>query len=146
VLRAEGERISRILQAQGNAQALRILSVGSRPLDRKAITVLSLDTLKEMSSGQATKIIFPFEISGLIKQAAKFIGAEEEAPAERPEGVLPPEEILGTVPTYEEVRTILREMDTKIATEVSVDELKDIGKAKRRTAEEFTDEIEEGGG
>ncbi|HON80989.1 MAG TPA: SPFH domain-containing protein [Methanoregulaceae archaeon] len=141
VLRAEGERISRILQAQGDAQALRILSVGSRPLDKKAITVLSLDTLKEMSSGQATKIIFPFEISGLIKQAAKFIGAEEEAPVERPEGVLPPEEILGTVPTYDEVRAILKEMDTKIATEISVDELKDIGKAKRRPADEFIEEI-----
>ncbi len=146
VLRAEGERISRILQAQGNAQALRILSVGSRPLDRKAITVLSLDTLKEMSAGQATKIIFPFEVSGLIRQAAKFIGAEEEAPAEAPEGELPPPDILGTVPTSDEVKTILREMDTKIATEISVDELKDIGKAKRRTTEELIEEIEKGEG
>ncbi|NYT06895.1 MAG: SPFH/Band 7/PHB domain protein [Methanomicrobiales archaeon] len=144
VLRAEGERISRILQAQGDAQALRILAVGSRPLDKKAITVLSLDTLKEMSAGQATKIIFPFEISGLIRQAAKFIGAEEEAPVEAAGGELPPADILGTVPTSEEVRTILKEMDARIATEISVDELKDISKAKRRTTEELIEEIEKG--
>ena len=78
ILRAEGERKSKILEAQGQAQGLRILSLGSRPLDKKAITVLSLDALKQMADGQATKIIFPFELSGLIKQSAKFLGAEEE--------------------------------------------------------------------
>ena len=78
ILRAEGERKSKILEAQGQAQGLRILSLGSRPLDKKAITVLSLDALKQMADGQATKIIFPFEVSELIKQSAKFLGAEEE--------------------------------------------------------------------
>ncbi|MDD4127982.1 MAG: SPFH/Band 7/PHB domain protein, partial [Methanomicrobium sp.] len=78
ILRAEGDRKSKILQSQGEAQGLRILSLGSRPLDKKAITVLSLDALKQMSNGQATKIIFPFEISSLIKQSAKFLGAEDE--------------------------------------------------------------------
>ncbi|UUX92840.1 SPFH domain-containing protein [Methanoplanus endosymbiosus] len=78
ILRAEGDRKSRILQAQGEAQGLRILALGSRPLDKKAITVLSLDALKQMADGQATKIIFPFEISSLIKQSAKFLGAEDE--------------------------------------------------------------------
>lgn len=78
ILRAEGDRKSRILQSQGEAQGLRILSLGSRPLDKKAITVLSLDALKQMSNGQATKIIFPFELSGLIKQSARFLGAEDD--------------------------------------------------------------------
>ncbi|MBN2734015.1 MAG: SPFH/Band 7/PHB domain protein [Methanomicrobiaceae archaeon] len=78
ILRAEGDRKSKILQSQGEAQGLRILSLGSRPLDKKAITVLSLDALKQMSNGQATKIIFPFEVSSLIKQSARFLGAEEE--------------------------------------------------------------------
>lgn len=77
ILRAEGERQSRILESQGQAQGLRILSLGARPLDRRAITVLSLDALKAMADGQATKIIFPFELTGLIKQTARFLGAEE---------------------------------------------------------------------
>ncbi len=78
ILRAEGDRKSKILQSQGEAQALRILSLGSRPLDKKAITVLSLNALQNMADGQATKIIFPFEVSSLIKQSAKFLGAEAE--------------------------------------------------------------------
>ncbi|MBP5475251.1 MAG: SPFH/Band 7/PHB domain protein, partial [Methanomicrobium sp.] len=78
ILRAEGDRKSKILQSQGEAQALRILSLGSRPLDKKAITVLSLNALQQMADGQATKIIFPFEVSSLIKQGAKFLGAEDE--------------------------------------------------------------------
>ena len=78
ILRAEGDRKSKILQSQGEAQALRILSLGSRPLDKKAITVLSLNALQQMADGQATKIIFPFEVSSLIKQSAQFLGAEDE--------------------------------------------------------------------
>ena len=104
ILRAEGERKSKILEAQGQAQGLRILSLGSRPLDSKAITVLSLDALKKMSDGQATKIIFPFEISGLIKQGAKFLGAEElEFTDETWKEFKLDESILGKPPSDEEV-------------------------------------------
>jgi len=104
ILRAEGDRTSRILQAQGEAQGLRIISVGSRPLDRRAITVLSLNALKQMADGQATKIIFPFELSTIVKQAAEYLGATVEAP-EVPEGTeVPPEDILGEIPSREELR------------------------------------------
>ena len=81
VIRAEGERLSQILQMQGQAQGLGY-SVGAAPLDKKAIGVLSLDTLKTMAASQATKIIFPFEISQLIRQSAKFLGAADETPEE----------------------------------------------------------------
>ena len=104
ILRAEGERTSRILQAQGEAQGLRIISVGARPLDRRAITVLSLEALKQMAEGQATKIIFPFELSTIVRQAAEYLGATVEAP-EVPEGVdLPSEDILGDIPSREELQ------------------------------------------
>ncbi|NLZ29973.1 MAG: SPFH/Band 7/PHB domain protein [Methanomicrobiales archaeon] len=104
ILRAEGERTSLILQAQGEAQGLRIISVGARPLDRRAITVLSLDALKRMADGQATKIIFPFELSTIVKQAAEYLGATVEAP-EVPEGVeLPSEDILGEIPSKEDLQ------------------------------------------
>ncbi|MBN1432956.1 MAG: SPFH/Band 7/PHB domain protein [Methanomicrobiaceae archaeon] len=104
ILRAEGERKSKILEAQGQAQGLRILALGSRPLDKKAVTVLSLDALKQMADGQATKIIFPFEISSLIKQSAKFLGAEEEEFSDeiwKDYGL--DESILGKPPSDEEV-------------------------------------------
>ncbi len=120
ILRAEGDRMSRILQAQGEAQGLRILSVGARPLDKRAITVLSLDALKQMAEGQATKIIFPFELSSVVKQAAEYLGATVEAP-EVPGGTeLPPEDILGEMPGPEAVRTA-EEAVKSIETDVNVE-------------------------
>jgi regulator of protease activity HflC (stomatin/prohibitin superfamily) len=122
ILRAEGDRMSQILRAQGEAQGLRILSVGARPLDRRAITVLSLDTLQRMAEGQATKIIFPFELSSVIKQVAAYLGAAEELP-EVPEGEqLPGEDILGEIPAREAVRgaeEIARSIETDIPKEMT---------------------------
>jgi regulator of protease activity HflC (stomatin/prohibitin superfamily) len=135
ILRAEGERTSRILQAQGEAQGLRILSVGSRPLDRRAITVLSLNALKQMADGQATKIIFPFEVSTIVKQAAEYLGATAEAP-EVPEGVeVPPEDILGEIPSGEELRA---------AEEAAKVPEIDVEKETRKKAQELAKEEEEG--
>ena len=57
-----------------------------------------------MADGQATKIIFPFEVSSVVKQAAEYLGATVEAP-EVPEGTeVPPEDILGEIPSKEELR------------------------------------------
>lgn len=111
ILRAEGERQSRVLEAQGQAQGLRILSVGARPLDKRAITVLSLDALKQMAQGQATKIIFPFEISSLIKQSARFLGATEDLDEEESPyaGVLD-ESILGPAPLAGQVDEIIKDI------------------------------------
>lgn len=102
ILRAEGERQSKILQAQGEAQGLRIIALGSRPLDNRAITVLSLNALQKMSDGQATKIIFPFEISSLVKQAAKYLGADE-LPTVAGSDINLDEDILGDLPNPEEI-------------------------------------------
>ena len=129
VLRAEGERLSKILQSQGEAQGLRILSVGAAPLDRKAITVLSLNALKTMSNGQATKIIFPFEVSELIRQGAKFLGAKDETPEEMAVRPIMNDEILGNIPKREEVDAILKEIQDAVP-KVTEDELKDTSKRK----------------
>jgi len=126
ILRAEGERLSRILQAQGQAQGLRILSLGSQPLDKKSITVLSLDALRAMADGQATKIIFPFELTSLIKQSARFLGATEEMPEEEgaeAAGVLD-EAILGTIPKPEEVERLLKQLAKEVESGETIEELK----------------------
>jgi regulator of protease activity HflC (stomatin/prohibitin superfamily) len=129
VLRAEGERLSRILQAQGEAQGLRILSVGAAPLDKRAITVLSLDALKAMANGQSTKIIFPFEISQLIRQGAKFLGAEEETTEDIAGRPVMDESILGVIPKQEAVDAILKEIQDAVP-KVTEDELKDTSKRR----------------
>ncbi|MDI6866432.1 SPFH domain-containing protein [Methanoculleus sp.] len=126
ILRAEGERLSRILQAQGEAQGLRILSVGARPLDKRAITVLSLDALKQMADGQATKIIFPFEVSSVVKQAAEYLGATVEAPEVSEGTELPSEDILGEMPGRDVVQTA-EEAVKSIETDIDIEMQKKAG-------------------
>ncbi|HJJ98905.1 MAG TPA: SPFH/Band 7/PHB domain protein, partial [Methanocorpusculum sp.] len=93
----------KILQAQGEAQGLRIVALGSRPLDKRAITVLSLNTMQKMADGQATKIIFPFEVSNLIKQGAKFLGAEDPVETDDTPQIELNESILGDLPDPAEI-------------------------------------------
>ncbi len=120
ILEAEGTRVSRILEAQGQAQALRLLSVGAYPMDKKALTVLSLDTLAKMANGQATKIIFPFEISKVIEQSAKYLGATEEnvpevgkeTDVERLVGK--PDEVLGKIPNPDELRSEVEDIESQL--------------------------------
>ncbi|HOI12580.1 MAG TPA: SPFH/Band 7/PHB domain protein, partial [Methanoculleus sp.] len=77
--------------------------------------------LKKMAEGQATKIIFPFELSSVVKQAAEYLGATAET-AEVPEGTeLPPEDILGEIPGRDVVRTAeeaVKSIETDIDVEV----------------------------
>ncbi len=116
VLTAEGERTSLILRAQGEAQKLRILSFGSASLDHRALTVLSLDALKNMANGQATKIIFPFEISRLVEGAAEYLGVSAKQDTrdasttfeELTKMVGDADTVLGTIPKPEEIKAELK--------------------------------------
>jgi regulator of protease activity HflC (stomatin/prohibitin superfamily) len=139
ILRAEGDRMSQILRAQGEAQGLRILSVGAQPLDRRAITVLSLDALKQMADGQATKIIFPFELSSMVKQVASYLGATEEM-GEVPEGqALTDESILGEIPKEEEiagVKEAARGLETDLSAELGTTASSILRKRKEEGEEE----------
>ncbi len=124
ILEAEGERLRSILEAQGEAQALRILAVGAAPLDQKALTVKSLDTLAAMADGKATKIIFPFEITKLMEGAAEFMGASRAIPdrplssvADLDRLVGPVDKIIGEIPTPEQIREQLKEIEEDIAKE-----------------------------
>ena len=120
ILEAEGTRVSRILEMQGQAQAYRLLSLGAAPMDKKAITVLSLDTLTKMANGQATKIIFPFELSKLIEQSAKYLGATEETVGELGKAtdveqtVGKPEDVLGKIPNPDELRAEVEDIETQL--------------------------------
>jgi len=110
ILIAEGQRLATILEGQGEAQKLRILALGASPLDSKALTVLSLEALKSVGNGQATKIIFPFEITKLIEGASEYLGAGRKTPERSPMNykdiemmVGNAEKVLGPIPTIEEI-------------------------------------------
>jgi len=121
ILEAEGARQAKILEMQGEAQSLRLLAMGASVMDQKALTVKALDTLMLMANGQATKIIFPFEISKLIEGAAQFIGAGSKIP-DRPANQYPDlekligkaDDVLGPIPSAaelkQEIQTLEKEM------------------------------------
>lgn len=124
VLEAEGQRLARILVAQGEGQSLRVLSLGAATLDQKALTVLSLDSLKELGKGPATKILLPFELSKLTAGVAKYFGAAMEGKEAKPSDVFELEKIigksvdvLGTIPTTQELRSELERIEKAIEKE-----------------------------
>lgn len=121
VLEAEGDRMAKILQMQGEAQALRILSMGAALMDQKALTVKSLDTLALMSNGQATKIIFPFEISRLLDGVSQYIGAGQKVPDRTPVTfdelqrlIGKADDVLGAIPKTDELRSELATIEKEI--------------------------------
>jgi len=139
ILEAEGERLAIILRSQGDAQKLRILSVGASPLDSKALTVLSLDTLKALGNGQATKIIFPFELTKLVEGASQYLGIGRQTPQrevidvkdiERAVGKA--EEILGPIPTPAELHQELKALEATAADEKK--EAEEVEQIVRKTA------------
>jgi regulator of protease activity HflC (stomatin/prohibitin superfamily) len=124
ILEAEGGRMATILEAQGESQRLRILSLGAGTLDAKALTVLSLDTLRGVGNGQATKIIFPFEISRLMEGAADYLGTARTVPdrglnsmddLEKRIGSV--DDVLGPIPKQEELLTEIKGIEDEIKAE-----------------------------
>ncbi len=112
ILRAEGERLATILRAQGEAQRLRILSLGAASLHSHALTAMSLGTLEKMADGNATKIIIPFEVSKIAEAIAAYLVKGYREPQVREPDIEKlikligkPEEVLGTIPSYEELST-----------------------------------------
>jgi regulator of protease activity HflC (stomatin/prohibitin superfamily) len=124
ILEAEGARVATILSAQGEAQRLRILSLGAGVLDAKALTVLSLDTVAKVGDGQATKILFPFEFSRLVEGASEYLGTGRAVP-DRPINSLEDlekrvgtmDDILGPIPKQEELMTDIKSIEEELKAE-----------------------------
>ncbi len=124
ILEAEGARVATILSAQGEAQRLRILSLGAGVLDAKALTVLSLDTVQKVGDGQATKILFPFEFSRLMEGASEFLGTSRTVP-DRPLNTLEDlekkigtmDDILGPIPRQEDLMTDIKSIEEELRAE-----------------------------
>ncbi len=139
ILVAQGQRLATILESQGEAQRLRIMAVGASPLDSKALTVLSLDTVKNMANGQATKIIFPFEITKLIEGASEYLGIARQTPQREitKAGDLDlvvgkADKVLGPIPTPEELEVGTKSIEeTMIAERLEEAEIAQVAKRER---------------
>jgi regulator of protease activity HflC (stomatin/prohibitin superfamily) len=146
ILEAEGQRLAIILEAQGEAQKLRVLSLGAAALDSKALTVLSLDTVKAVGDGKATKIIFPFELTKLIEGASEYLGAGRKVPEreiskyEDIERIIgKSDDILGTIPKQSEYRGEIEEIEKEMKEEIQEAE-KIANIAKDEKVEDITGE------
>ncbi|MFW6040231.1 MAG: SPFH domain-containing protein [Thermoplasmatota archaeon] len=149
ILNAEGERMAEILTAQGEAQRLRILSLGAGTLDEKSLTFLSLNTLQEMAKGEATKILFPFEVTRLMEGASEYLGAGRKVPSRKPSEVKDledivgkAEEILGEIPGRSEIRKQLSEIEKEVGKEKDMDR-KEIREEAEKDAREVLEEVKE---
>jgi hypothetical protein len=121
VLEAEGKKVALILESQGEAQKLRIMSVGAAALDSKALSVLSMETLKSVGQGQSSKIFFPMEVTRLMEGISEYVGSATNVP-DRPVSTMKDiekifgdvDDILGPIPKEEEIKERLAKAD-KIA-------------------------------
>ena len=75
ILRAEGDRQSAILRAEGFALALEKIYAVARGVDAKTMGLQYLETLKALGASPATKIIFPLELTQMLRP---FLGAAED--------------------------------------------------------------------
>ncbi|MFW6141142.1 MAG: SPFH domain-containing protein [Candidatus Saliniplasma sp.] len=149
ILNAEGTRMAEILKAQGQGQRLRILSLGANTLDEKAMTYLSLDTLQKMADGEATKILFPFEVTRLMEGASEYLGASRQVPSREPveinklEDIIgKAEDILGEIPGRSEMREEIEKIEKKVKSEGGKDRKK-IREEAEKDAREVLDEVKE---
>ena len=110
ILEAEGKRLATILEAQGEAQKLRILSVGAASMDSKALSIVSMDTIRSVGNGQASKIYFPLELTKIVDgisdymRSTKNVEDREIADVEDiTAAVGSPDDILGPIPTQADI-------------------------------------------
>ena len=146
VLEAQGQRSQTILEKQGEAQGLRITAMGASALDSKALTVLSLESLKEIGAGASTKFVIPFELTKLFEGAADYVGYSRKAPDRQLSEVKDmenalgkSEDILGTIPTAAEMQAELNSI--KEDSEEALKEIKEDGIKDQMTATEPPKEL-----
>jgi regulator of protease activity HflC (stomatin/prohibitin superfamily) len=110
ILEAEGKRTATILEGQGEAQKLRIMSVGAATMDSKALSVLSMETIKKVGEGQSSKIFFPMELTRLVDGISEYMGSASKVPdrgvsdtEDVRKNIGNPDDILGPIPSQADI-------------------------------------------
>ena len=131
-----------ILEAQGEAQRLRILAMGAAPLDAKALTVLSMDMMNSMAQGQSTKILFPIELTRLMEGASEYLGVGRGVPErtisnidELEKRMGSADDVLGPIPKQAELSTEIRTIEDEIKAENAASEAVISGKAREMASD-----------
>jgi len=125
ILEAEGKRLAIILEAQGEAQKLRITAVGAAAMDSKALSVLSMDTLKSVGQGASSKIFFPLELTRLVDGISEYVGSAQKVPDRAvsdsesvKQAVGNPDDVLGPIPTQEDIQRETEEFNRTVEDDI----------------------------
>ncbi len=87
ILRAEAEKQAAILKADGEAQAIRAVQqaladslemLNTKAPNDQVIKLKSIEAMQKVADGQATKIIIPSEMQGLVGLASGIVEATKE--------------------------------------------------------------------
>ena len=123
ILEAEGKRLATILEGQGEAQKLRIMSVGAASMDSKALSVLSMQTLQKVGEGESSKIFFPMEVTKMVEGVSEYLSTAKNVPDREVadvdsirKAVGDPDDILGPIPTPEQISKETEEIEKSVDT------------------------------
>lgn len=67
ILTAEGHRRAELLRAEGFAMALEKIFSVAHHVDSKTMSLQYMETLKQLGGASSTKILFPMELTGLLR-------------------------------------------------------------------------------
>jgi len=87
ILAAEGERQSNVLRAEGLAAGLDKILTVARTLDANTMQLQYLETLKQVGTSPATKIVVPMELGGFVDTLRGVFGPDSGRGAARPAAV-----------------------------------------------------------
>ena len=90
ILAAEGERQSNVLRAEGLAAGLDKILTVAQTLDANTMQLQYLETLKQVGTSPATKIVVPMELGGFVDTLRGVFGADGGRGAPRPAAVPAP--------------------------------------------------------
>ena len=110
-------------------------------MDSKAMSVLSMQTLQEVGKGESSKSFFPMEVTKLVEGISDYIGTAKNIPDREVSdvdgirnAVGNPDDILGPIPTREEIEAETAKLDEMVREEMDdVDEVLKEPKTKKTT-------------
>lgn len=77
---AEWQRKATVIEAEGDAQALRMLDEAATNMDENTKSLKYYETLKKLGDGSATKYILPLELTNLARGLTEKLNNDETVP------------------------------------------------------------------